>query len=117
MRFTSVGPRSSCAALIAAPHKAFAWVQSTAFGRAVVPEVYCTANGALGSCGRAGTSAGSPLISLNGSTRGDGWKAAGGAPASVAVTEIQRSSAVDCSTILTWRGWVTAPTTLAWVAT
>ena len=49
--------RSSCAALILAPHSALAWVHSTAFGRDVVPEVYCTLQGANGSVARRGRSA------------------------------------------------------------
>src|ERR1700730_11408982 len=108
----SSGPKSSCAALISPPHNALAWVHSTAFGRAVVPEVYCTANGAVGSQGRAGRSDASPQIAPNDWTRGDQRGGATLTPASVSVTAIQQSFPVDSSTIAAKPGCVPAPTTL-----
>ena len=69
-----------------APHSALAWLHSTALGRLVVPEVYCTLQGCSGSGARRGAgSASSVAKRWPGST---GW--AGGVPLSVSVTTIQR---------------------------
>jgi hypothetical protein len=64
-----------------------AWVHSTPFGRAVVPDVYCTLPGAIGSCGRRGRAASSPSSESNEEARSG--LDAGAAPASCAVTAIQ----------------------------
>src|SRR5581483_1098905 len=86
---TSLWCKSWCAALILAPHSALAWVHSTAFGRDVVPDVYCTLQGASGSLARRGRL----LESANSdSKRSPRATADAGAPASCEITAIQRSS-------------------------
>src|SRR5581483_3325326 len=83
---TSLWCKSWCAALILAPHSALAWVHSTAFGRDVVPEVYCTLHGASGSAGRRGRSA----ESANKDSKLSSSEVVAGTPASCAITAIQR---------------------------
>jgi hypothetical protein len=66
-----------------------ACVHSTAFGRDVVPEVYCTLQGASGSVARCGRSALSANRASKLSPRETGFA---GTPASCEITAIQRSS-------------------------
>jgi hypothetical protein len=66
-----------------------AWVHSTAFGRDVVPEVYCTLQGANGSVARRGRLALSANSASKASLRGA--LCAGATPASCEVTASQRS--------------------------
>src|SRR5690606_24294490 len=110
--WTSSGRRSWCAALTRAPHSAFAWVQSTPFGREVVPDVYCTENGAIGSCGRAGRRSGSASIASNDSSAAGAY-VAGAARVSVAVTASQRRRGQAAVTTGTSRGCVMPATTAA----
>src|SRR6201996_3143601 len=96
--------RSWCAALILAPHSALAWVHSTAFGRDVVPEVYCTLQGASGSAGRRGQSA----DSANSDSKLSPRATFAGTPASCEVTAIQRSPLQLAATSSAYAGCVIA---------
>ena len=110
-RCTSSARRSSCVALIRAPHNAFAWVQSTPFGREVVPEVYCTLKGASGSWARAGRRVGSPSMRSNDCACWGRFEPAS-SPLSVSVTASQRSPGQARATRSANRGCVmpaTAP--------
>jgi hypothetical protein len=70
--------------------RALAWVHSTAFGRDVVPEVYCTLQGAQGSVARRGRSALSANSASKRSPRGAAAAGAVAAPGSCEITASQR---------------------------
>src|ERR1700761_7192214 len=105
--------RSWCAALTFAPHSALACVHSTAFGRDVVPEVYCTLQGASGSMARRGRSA----LSANSASKLSLREGAfAGTPASCEVTAIQRRFLQLAATSSARDGWVMAATAPQWPA-
>src|SRR5690606_22823033 len=110
--WTSSARRPWWVALMRAPHSALAWVQSTPLGRDVVPEVYWTEKGAIGSCGRAGRRSGSASIASKASLAA-GAPAAGAAPLSLVVTASQRSRGHAAPTVAARRGCVTPATTAA----
>src|SRR5690606_16121860 len=87
--WTSSARRSWWVALMRAPHSALAWVQSTPLGREVVPEVYCTENGAIGSYARAGRRCGSASMASKDSLAA-GAPVSGSMPLSVVVSASQR---------------------------
>ncbi len=102
--------------MILAPQSALAWVQSTPLGREVVPEVYCTPTGAMGSAGRSGMVAGSPSMAAKAEAASGAWPAAGGAPLSWAVTASHSRSGAKRLTNSARLGWVIAALAPEWAA-
>jgi hypothetical protein len=76
-----------------------AWVHSTAFGRDVVPEVYCTLQAASGSVARRGRSALSANSASKLSPRRGLKPCAGAAPESCEITASQRKFRQCAATI------------------
>ncbi len=94
-------------AFICAPHRPFACVQSTPFGRDVVPDVYWILLTASGSASSSGAPFSSPRRSSNAiasALRG----VSGVAPTSVSVTAIHLRFGPAFLTIDSNLGWVTA---------
>ena len=85
---TSLASRRCCAALRRAPHNTLAWVQTTPFGREVVPVVNMMDAGANGSGAR--RSAGSPNRASKRSLLAGWFPIEGAVPASSAVTASHR---------------------------
>src|SRR5690606_10909747 len=96
-----------------------AWVCTTAFGRDVVPEVNMIPTGSIGSAGRAGSAAPSPVSSAKGKRSAptpDGSAGSGASPLSSAVTAIHFTPDALAATSSTYWGWVIAATQRVWAA-
>src|SRR5271157_4040043 len=98
----------------ARPPQRIGVVQSTALGRDVVPDVYCTPKGAAGSAARGGSRAGSASNAAKRSPAAGG--AAGASPQSVSVTAAKlRPGAASDSSARNF-GCVIAPMAREWLA-